>query len=576
MMDQKNRKNILAFSTILLFHLIPFTLHYGAWIWLEFDVGRELLVGARLANGDIIYKDVLYWYGPTAQWLNSFILQLFGISIDLYYFVGLFLSIITSCFIYLTLNLVAEDRILALLSSFFFVAYSFIAPDGSSFVMPYTYSVIWATTSVAAMLYSTVLFMKFGKRRFLLLTALLNGLVITFKLEFILAGVVFSVLILPFLKFISDDETAFTAKEIIEYLTICYATTALIWIIAGSQSGWSTLLRNIWPQDALDATYTGEYGMLIDILRSYSPTILSLSLMSILSMTAILTTGRFIKLPKSKNLYPFLIFILLLGSALIYGFNLTFDFNPFLNNRFFVLINIGGFLLSSYYIFITRKKEYIYLALLVCCFYSLSIYTRHGKVYGIWQFAAFINLGLLLAILRIEVSNVTWFSSERLKSSSYFLLIVLTIMSMTTSLSGINQTTKAVTLSTPGGHLAVAPELAEPIDKAVTYLSAIPEDEVAVGLESGWLNIAVQKYAPVRATQWGYYLQEEIIEDLDSHHVPFVSLVMHKKRGDFGLFPNSDSLRKYLDAVYEIDKTFGGSKGDQIKIEIYRRVDSEQ
>lgn len=56
------------------------------WSWLKWpdplvDFGRELYVPWRLAEGDVLYRDIAYWTGPLSVYLNAGLFRLFGASL---------------------------------------------------------------------------------------------------------------------------------------------------------------------------------------------------------------------------------------------------------------------------------------------------------------------------------------------------------------------------------------------------------------------------------------------------------------------------------------------------------------
>ena len=53
-------------------------LSWNRWIRPFVDGSRELQVPARLADGERLYRDVSYYYGPAAPWINGAALEIFG------------------------------------------------------------------------------------------------------------------------------------------------------------------------------------------------------------------------------------------------------------------------------------------------------------------------------------------------------------------------------------------------------------------------------------------------------------------------------------------------------------------
>ena len=56
------------------------------WSWRTWpdpliDYGQQLYVSWRLAEGDALYRDVAYLYGPLSPWINAALFRLFGVGL---------------------------------------------------------------------------------------------------------------------------------------------------------------------------------------------------------------------------------------------------------------------------------------------------------------------------------------------------------------------------------------------------------------------------------------------------------------------------------------------------------------
>src|SRR5678816_193555 len=59
----------LALAGALVFSAILVGATWGTWGDLAADTGYDLLAGARLAGGELPYRDYVYYYGPLAPFL---------------------------------------------------------------------------------------------------------------------------------------------------------------------------------------------------------------------------------------------------------------------------------------------------------------------------------------------------------------------------------------------------------------------------------------------------------------------------------------------------------------------------
>src|SRR3954469_9240273 len=69
----------------LLLHAATFAA-LTAWSWRKWadpfvDFGRELYIPWRLANGQVLYRDIAHLFGPFSQYLNALWFRLFGVSV---------------------------------------------------------------------------------------------------------------------------------------------------------------------------------------------------------------------------------------------------------------------------------------------------------------------------------------------------------------------------------------------------------------------------------------------------------------------------------------------------------------
>src|SRR5207249_10307282 len=66
---------LLVAPTILLF-----LVSRGKWSDAIIDSGREWIVPDALARGDLLYRDVVYWFGPFTPYFHAAFFALFGSS----------------------------------------------------------------------------------------------------------------------------------------------------------------------------------------------------------------------------------------------------------------------------------------------------------------------------------------------------------------------------------------------------------------------------------------------------------------------------------------------------------------
>lgn len=100
-------------------------------------------VPARLAAGERLYRDVVYHYGPAGPWLEGAALALFGRRFAALHGVGL-LAAILLFFSLWRLTARAGSRLAACLATTWAAALCIGAPNGGSFLFPYSFDALFA------------------------------------------------------------------------------------------------------------------------------------------------------------------------------------------------------------------------------------------------------------------------------------------------------------------------------------------------------------------------------------------------------------------------------------------------
>jgi hypothetical protein len=117
------------------------------WIHPFVDGGRELIVPARLAEGERLYADVAYHYGPAGPWINAAALWLLGRHFLVLEGMGLAFSALLF-FALFRLTERAGSLLSATAGTALAVALCLGAPNGGSFLFPYSFGTLYALAGV--------------------------------------------------------------------------------------------------------------------------------------------------------------------------------------------------------------------------------------------------------------------------------------------------------------------------------------------------------------------------------------------------------------------------------------------
>lgn len=157
---------------------------------LVIDGGHELEVPRRLLEGAALYRDVRWYWGPLAPWLNSALYGLFGVRYDTLMWAGLVTAALAALGLYLISRRFLGSMTSAWVVVAFLVACAFarrIPTAIFNFVLPFNFS---ATYGITLAMWSVLLLLRHaetGGRRTLAASAVLAGLVALTKAETTLA-----------------------------------------------------------------------------------------------------------------------------------------------------------------------------------------------------------------------------------------------------------------------------------------------------------------------------------------------------------------------------------------------------
>jgi 4-amino-4-deoxy-L-arabinose transferase-like glycosyltransferase len=225
--------------TVLSFALLA----WASWAklgHLMIDFGREVETSARVADGQILYRDIQCYYGPLAYYLNALAFQAFGRNLEVFFATGLTLAAVGSFALYRLIANVLDERwawlcCLAILSTCSF------APGSINLALPFpaAYGVVCTLLALESLQRQLA-----TPHRHLIWMGLVSGLAFLAKPEYGVAigGALLLVLLLePFFRPRPPDGKSLLANAILFFLppiTVCVAVFA--WF--AQFVGWHSLI----------------------------------------------------------------------------------------------------------------------------------------------------------------------------------------------------------------------------------------------------------------------------------------------------------------------------------------------
>lgn len=206
-----NKKyDILNLLLIFVFILILYVLFYGKQGKYLIDFSREAFLPWQMLEGKLLYKDLFNVYGPLGYQINAIAFKIFGISLNTLYLMGFLSSIVISYFIYFISKLFTSKKI-ALSITGIVISYCVFSVSLFNFIMPYSYSAVYALLGLLVSIYTVLLYFKDKKKLNLMLSFLFAGFSFANKIEY-LPYFAFLFVMLPFvIENKKDWKTYFTA-----------------------------------------------------------------------------------------------------------------------------------------------------------------------------------------------------------------------------------------------------------------------------------------------------------------------------------------------------------------------------
>lgn len=147
------------------------------------DIGREVEISARLADGQVLYRDVATYYGPLAYYVNAFILLIFGHRLEVFYAVGVGLSLIAALLFYRLAKRLTNAN-WAVICTLSMLVYCALGPGIFNFIMPYSFGAVYAIVLSLIAIACLDLYVSENHLKWLVVAAIACGLAGLAKQEY--------------------------------------------------------------------------------------------------------------------------------------------------------------------------------------------------------------------------------------------------------------------------------------------------------------------------------------------------------------------------------------------------------
>lgn len=152
---------------VLLLAALGHNLHrtWQRWGDIVYDAGRELDTPKQLAAGKLLYRDVRYWYGPLAPYVNASLYRVFGVRLAALTTAGILSALVLAWLLYRVTRLFAGRAAAAATAIGFLYICAFgqyLSNNLFMFPLPYSYPATYGILLAVASLYFLLRHMRGG------------------------------------------------------------------------------------------------------------------------------------------------------------------------------------------------------------------------------------------------------------------------------------------------------------------------------------------------------------------------------------------------------------------------------
>lgn len=158
------RAHVLAWSVLAAVAVALFLASFERWGDAVIDLGRDLYVPSQILQGRVLYRQLLYNYGPAAPYLLAGLTAAFGDGLWVFEAFGIAVGLGVLAALYAAGNRLG-GALTAFGAAFLFVTLSFFASStwGANFVLPYSFAATLGTAFSVASFYFLVRYVYGGR-----------------------------------------------------------------------------------------------------------------------------------------------------------------------------------------------------------------------------------------------------------------------------------------------------------------------------------------------------------------------------------------------------------------------------
>ena len=193
-MELKIKKDFIYIFLLVVILSVSFLINFYKFGNLLYDTGREFLVPSSVLNGKVLIKEIFLSYFPLSYQINAIIFKIFGSTLDVLRFTGVFCALLISVFIYFLARFFVSEKKSLLISLCICLGLMFNVSHLYNYVLSYSYAFIYATLFLFLSLFFALRYIK--ENKCLYFSFFLAGICFALKAEYIFLIIPYFVLVL--------------------------------------------------------------------------------------------------------------------------------------------------------------------------------------------------------------------------------------------------------------------------------------------------------------------------------------------------------------------------------------------
>ena len=532
-----NLFNVLIIAAVIIIGFIIFKDNYNGILT---DKGRELLFPEAIANGKVLYKDILCIYFPFAFQINALFFKIFSPHLNVLLGLGLLNTFVMGTLLYYISKEFLSKKFSLLFALVYIMSSAFTGTLFNS-VLPYSTSFTYGITAFAAGTLCAIKYIKSGKNKYIYIAYLAGGFAFACKSEFAL---LFFVLIFSsvFLKPVDIKKNVVNILLYAVFPCISLGTLLYQGVTVNDLLGALDFMHRFFTTDAMIYHITRTGGLPSLDFTLYITSVLKLS-------AFLLIAFLFYKISKNN-----LILIILTVSGCVYIANLTYIGTHTLLLPIFMCI-----LTAFKYKELFNNKPLLILIFAAICLNIRMFWALDLCIYG--MLTAHLLILAFIITLNLYLKDFKYFSKDDLMPFVTYIMIVYLVFF--TAFDYIQTTKNSTPLKTAKGTVYLPKAKAEALDYTLKYIEqyTLPEQKILVLPEGMAINFfsgrQLDYSLPMIDRLYHDALSEdEIIQKLKEANYEIIFVVKGYGLTNFGkpyLYSEDNAIMKYINENYFAD-----------------------